>query len=64
MTVWGVLAVILVLAGMLYFTRKAGKDVERADTAEANLAKAQEAAKPVTDSERADAIKLYERDGR
>ena len=59
--IWGVLAVILVLAGMLYYTRKAGKDVERADTAEANLAKAQEAAKPITADERADVIKLYQR---
>lgn len=58
----GVFAVIVTIGVILYFTRKAGVDGQRAQTAEANLAKAKDAAAPVTPAERADAIKLFQRD--
>lgn len=51
-TLFGSLAIIIVLAGILWFVRKAGKDAVKADIGEQNAKAAERIAKAVGDAPR------------
>lgn len=60
--IWGVVAVVFVLAGMMYFMRKAGTDAAKAQATGEALNEVVAANKPATPAELDSVRKQYRRD--